>query len=455
MTRQTMIGLVLLAVIWATTGLPAGLFAAEVTPAETGPPNVVLIIADDQGWGDYGFMGHPTIRTPHLDRLARRSLVFERGYVVAPLCRPSLASIATGLYPHQHGVVANDVDPTRRAESDRPVTEAFHTHASMIRLLTANGYLTHQSGKWWEGSYAAGGFTHGMTHGDPAKGGRHGDAGLQIGRQGLKPVTEFIDHAAARDKPFFLWYAPFLPHTPHNPPAEILKKYEAPGRANNVAKYYAMCHWFDQTCGELLGHLANRGLTDNTIVLYICDNGWAPVDRAAKNPQGWWPDFAPRSKGSPFEGGIRTPIMVAWPGRVKPGRSADLASSVDLMPTVLSACGIERPADLPGIDLLDAEARTGRDTIFGASYSIHNMTPGDPAATLQYRWCISTHWKLLLRSPGSDTTRYKTVHAWDRTSARLFDLKDDPREEENLIDDHSEIARRLRAGIEAWHANVP
>ncbi len=413
-------------------------------------PNVVLIIADDQGWGDYGFMGHPDIRIPNLDRLAERSLVFERGHVTSPLCRPSLASIATGLHPHQHGVVANDVDPERRAESDVPVVRAFHRHPNLIRELTAAGYLTHQSGKWWEGSFADGGFTHGLTHGDPSRGGRHGDEGLRIGREEMEPVTEFIDASVTQDRPFFLWYAPFLPHTPHDPPADILEKYRAPGRAENVARYYAMCEWFDRTCGELLDHLERRALLDDTLVVYVCDNGWAPVDREAENPPGWWPAFAPRSKGSPHEGGIRTPILFAWPGHVEPGRSGELASSVDLMPTILRACGVELPAGLAGIDLLDTEARARREAIFGASYSIHNMVPGDPGATLQYRWCIAGDWKLLLRSLGLDTTRYRTVHEWDRVPARLWNLRLDPHEKENVLLQHPEVAEALRARIEAW-----
>ena len=94
-------------------------------------------------------MGHPEIQTPHLDKLAERSLVFERGYVASPLCRPSLASILTGLYPFQHGVTGNDVDGrNQRAELDAPLREQFHQHPSFIRALTANGYLAHQSGKW-------------------------------------------------------------------------------------------------------------------------------------------------------------------------------------------------------------------------------------------------------------------------------------------------------------------
>ena len=205
--------------------------------AAAAKPNIVLIISDDQAWSDYGFMGHPDIRTPHLDKLAGRSLTFGHGYVAAPLCRPSLASMATGLYPFQHGITGNDVDGhKKRAELDRPVQAAFHKHPSFIKSLVADGYLAHQSGKWWEGSYRDAGFTHGMTHGDPKRGGRHGDAGLEIGRKGMEPVTAFIDRAVGAEKPFLLWYAPFLPHTPHNPPKRLLDKYATPGRAADVAK---------------------------------------------------------------------------------------------------------------------------------------------------------------------------------------------------------------------------
>ena len=111
-------------------------------------PNIVFILSDDQAWTDYGFLGHPDIKTPHLDRLAADSLVFERGYVAAPLCRPSLASMATGLYPFQHGITGNNVDGrNNREELDAPVQAAFHQYPSFIKLLTANGYLAHQSGK--------------------------------------------------------------------------------------------------------------------------------------------------------------------------------------------------------------------------------------------------------------------------------------------------------------------
>ena len=107
-------------------------------------PNIVFILSDDQAWTDYGFMGHPEIKTPHLDELARQSLVFERGYVAAPLCRPSLASMLTGLYPLQHGITGNDVDgPNRRAELDVLARKQFYTHQNFVRILTNNGYLAH------------------------------------------------------------------------------------------------------------------------------------------------------------------------------------------------------------------------------------------------------------------------------------------------------------------------
>ncbi|TWU24752.1 sulfatase-like hydrolase/transferase [Bythopirellula polymerisocia] len=413
-------------------------------------PNVVLILSDDQGWQDYGFMGSNVVQTPHLDRLARNSLLFERGYVVSPLCRPSLASIVTGLFPHQHGVCANDVSPAsglERQKANQPVYESFHRHPSWIRTLVENGYLAFQSGKWWEGSWHDGGFTHGMTHGDSTRGGRHGDEGLKIGRQGLAPITQFIDQAVAAEKPFVVWYAPFIPHTPHNPPPEILKKYQIAGRPVNLARYYAMCEWFDSTCGELLGHLEKHQITDNTLVVFLADNGWAARDDTSKLPEGWWNDYAPRSKGSPFEEGIRTPIMISWPEAIPPGRSTDLASSVDVMPTVLNACGLNTPADLPGIDLRDETARRNRDTVFGAAYSIHNMNPGDPESTLQYRWCIQDTWKLILRSHGSDITRYKTVHEWDDVPARLYNLKLDPGENKNLSSEEQETVRELSKRI--------
>ncbi len=419
-------------------------------------PNILLILGDDQAWGDYGFMGHPVIKTPNLSKLAARSLVFERGYVSSPVCRPSLATMITGLYPSQHGITGNDVvGGKERAALDRPLRERFHRHPSFIRLLTNNGYLTHQSGKWWEGTFKDGGFTHGMTHGDPDRGGRHGDAGLKIGREGLKPVTEFIDLAVQKEKPFFLWYAPLLPHTPHNPPKRLLEKYATDERADDVAKYYAMCHWFDETCGQLLDYLDQKGLTENTMVLFVCDNGWAASSTNAKDPdQKSWGDYALRSKGSPFENGIRTPILVSWPARLSPLRSKDLAHSIDLFPTIAAAANISVPADLPGINLMDASARQQRKRVFGFTHSIQNMTVGDSDDTLQYLWCVDDQWKLIERFQGKDTTKYKAVHAWDTAPVRLYNIDRDPNELTDVAAHNPEAVTLLKDEIKKWRLGL-
>lgn len=416
-------------------------------------PNIVFILGDDQAWGDYGFMGHAEVRTPHLDKLAERSLVFGRGYVAAPLCRPSLASMVTGLFPFQHGITGNDVDGrNNRAALDLPLREQFHRHPSFIRMLTSNGYLAHQSGKWWEGSFQDGGFTHGMTHGDPKRRGRHGDVGLKIGREGMEPVTEFIDHAVAEKKPFFVWYAPFLPHTPHNPPKRLLSKYTKEGRAADVAKYFAMCEWFDQTCGQLLDHLDRKEIANNTLVIFICDNGWAARSTNAEDPnQKLWNGFALRSKGSPYENGIRTPILVSWPARLKPMRSPALAHAIDLFPTIAAATGLNAPADLPGVNLMDKEIRRARKRVFGVTHAIHNMTVGKPDDTQQYLWCVEDEWKLIQRFHGKDTTNYKNVHVWDTAPIRLFNLQSDPNEQNDLAGKYPEVVKRLKQVIADWH----
>jgi len=392
-------------------------------PGRSGRPNVVLIISDDQGYTDYGFMGHKTIKTPRIDALAAESLVFTRGYVTTGLCCPSLGTMLTGLYPHQHKITGND--PVRRAERPRFYAQ-FETCPRLPAMLGRAGYLSFQSGKYWMGHYRRAGFTDGMT----VKG-RHGEAGLAIGRKTMKPVFDFVDRARAAGKPFFLWYAPFLPHTPHNPPKRLRDKYAADGRA---AAYHAMCEWFDETCGQLLDHLDARGLRDNTMIVYVCDNGW------------------PGSvKGSPYELGVRTPIMIRRPGRVKPRMDkATLASSIDLVPTILAACGLAPPREMPGLDLLDAKALAGREAIFGENFC-HDMADVDrPAESLRARTCIRGRWKLILwqkPQPKVPTRNHTRKSAGD---AELYDLTADPAEKRDLAARHPETVKALTKLLDAW-----
>ncbi|MBD5781607.1 sulfatase [Pelagicoccus sp. NFK12] len=437
--------------------LAIGVSAAISAFAEK--PNIVMILSDDQTWTDYGFMGHEHIRTPNLDRLAESGVVYRRAYVPTPLCRPSLMTLATGHYSKDHKITGNDPSPKLAAvrspehiELSRQMLENIDRLDTLPKILSRNGYLTHQSGKWWEGSYQRGGFTHGMTGGDTGGLLRHGDKGLEIGREGMEPIFDFIERAESDNKPFYIWYAPFLPHTPHNPPERILKRYETLGLDPALAKYYAMCEWFDETCGELIDHLEERGLRDNTLIYYVCDNGWIQKTEDTVVPEGWFTQFAPKSKQSVYDGGARQPIILSWPNQLKPGVRDELVSSIDLFPTVLSAAGVETPDGLPGIDLLPnaREAkRIGRDIIFGDSYAHDIVDLDNPEASLMYLWCIRDRWKLILSYDG-EVNRYAVVHPRDE-AIQLFDILADPFEEENLAKRHPEVVSELKDEIENWY----
>ena len=451
---------------------------AESPPA---PPNVVIIISDDHGWPDYGFMGHEVIQTPNLDRLASESMVYTRGYVPAPVCRPSLATIATGLYPHQHQITGNDPPgdtprATRTPEARASMERVFARNENVMQLLARSGYASHQSGKWWEGNPLDHGFTAAMTHGDVTRGGRHGDDGLTIGREGMDPIFEFVRHsvegAPAHDqnsvepapKPFFIWYAPFLPHTPHNPPERLLEKYSAPDRPERVASYYAMVDWFDETVGELLDFLDGKGpwpsgegsapddaslaALRNTVVLYVADNGWLPTEHRRDQA-------VARAKMSPYELGVRTPIMIRWPGRVEPGRDdRTLVSSIDLVPTILDAVGIEPSQSLPGISLLEAEALPQRKQLFGSTSAHTSVDVLDPAANLKYRTVVREDgWKLILpHEPNREVTLLirGDIPDWMHFEPELYNVIDDPFETKNLAAENPEIVAELQDALREW-----
>lgn len=385
-------------------------------------PNVVFILSDDQAWTDYGFMGHKTIQTPHLDKLAKQSLVFTQGYVPTSLCRPSLMTLVTGKYAHQHGITGNDPPPgTARKELLKFVQQS----PTLPRVLSKAGYRTFQAGKWWEGSFEEGGFTHGMTHGDPQRGGRHGDVGLKIGREGLQPIFDFIEESG--DKPFFVWYAPMLPHTPHNPPERLLKKYRDQVDSLHIAKYYAMCEWWDETCGQLLDYLDKKQLSDNTLVVYVTDNGWIQLPDK--------PGFDPRSKRSPYDGGVRTPILFRLPGKIKPSVNDSPQSTVLISTSIINECRIEK-SEIPNFpSLINCPLPT---PIFGEIFT-HDIVDIDaPAKSLLYRWCRHDDWKLILSADGK--------------SAELFHLANDPHELKNLASENPQRVAELTKRLDKWWA---
>lgn len=415
-------------------------------------PNIVLLLSDDQSWTDYSFMGHPDVRTPNIDKLASESVAFPRGYVPTALCRPSLMTLATGHYAHRHGVTGNDPSP-KYAERDSPLYDQRRAQLisyidefdTLPELLGEQGYLSHQSGKWWEGNFTRGGFTHGMTRGFPQKGGRHGDDGLKIGREGLQEIYDFVDMSIEKDKPFYLWYAAFLPHTPHTPPDRLLNKYKDRFPIT-IAKYYAMIEWWDETCGDIVDYLEKKNIRDNTLIIYVGDNGW--IQHPEKN------GYDMRSKQTPYEGGVRQPTMYSWPDKLKPAHRMDLVNSIDIFPTALAAAGARQPKiKLPGLSLLDSMENGSpipRDTIFGESFAHDIADIENPEASLLFRWCIQGDWKLLLTYDG-EVNRYQSTHPREEKRPQLFDLKNDPSEITNLAAENPRVVARMAKMIEDWY----
>jgi arylsulfatase A-like enzyme len=445
------------AVTAALLGSLTATCAAEPTPTGQSRPNVVLIVSDDQHWGDYGFMGHPQLRTPQIDRLAAESLVFRRGYVPSSLCCPSLASLITGRFPHEHGIVGNDPPEIPGSAPQSPAArQAFRAGREVLndrmaewptlpRLLAEHGYRSLQTGKWWQGHFSRGGFTEGMT-----KGGRHGDEGLEIGRATMQPIKDFIARCRQDDTPFFIWYAPMLPHDPHDPPQDLVDHYATKTDSIHVARYWGNVERFDRTVGDLLEHLDQTGLAANTLVVYVTDNGWL---QNTDNPR-----FAVRSKQSPHDGGLRTPIMLRRPGVIRPASSDALASSLDILPTVLAATGIPAPAGLPGLNLLDQQAVAARRQLFGECYSHTIVDLEAPARGLLWRWTVRDNWKLILPAaapPGLLTSRGQIVDQrsqakHEQGAAELYDIAADPEETHDLANEHPDLVRELSRSLDAW-----
>lgn len=409
----------------------------SLAKAEEAPLNIVYIISDDQAWTDYSFMGHAQVKTPNIDRLAKESLLFKRGYVPSSLCCPSLATILTGKFPHQHKITSNDPPPTPGMtpqkfrdspdfQKGRDVMNGFMDQQKTLpRLLTEKGYLTLQTGKWWQGPFSHGGFTHGMT-----KGGRHGDEGLNIGRKTMKPIDDFLDLSLKEKKPFFVWYAPLMPHDPHTPPQRLLDQYTSLTPSIHQARYWAMIEWFDETIGQLRESLEKRHLLENTLIVYVADNGWIQsLDK---------PQYAAKSKQSPYDGGLRTPIFFHCPKRVKAIDAPELASSVDILPTVLHLAGITAPSDLPGLNLTDAGARSKRDHIFGACFHHNAVDMNVPESSLRWRWVIQGEWKLMI-----------PTNLEQGAQTELYHLANDPREETNLAAD-AERVKSMTELLNAW-----
>jgi len=423
--------------------------------APVAPPNIVLIVGDDHGWPYFGFMGNSLVETPNLDALAAESVVFPNGFATASTCRPSLRTLLTGLHPDQWNL-------RRRTLRDSAETsaspEAIRDFETLPKILGESGYASLQTGKYWEATYQAAGFTHGMKRpedmvhpGEPDWFRSHsGGSGLEIGRTTMQPLWDFIEEVG--DRRFFVWFAPSLPHTPHDPPQEFLDRYADAGLSEDARAYYANITRFDALVGELVDRLDTLGIREETLIVYLSDNGWEQAP-GAQNPVEAL--GGPKGKSSMYELGFRTPILFHWPGRIPGGRIRDdLVSEVDLFTTLLAAVGLETPPGRMGFDLLPTLLRDEepeRKQVIGSMGSLRFPAATEQAKANPAVGLVRFERAYFLRN---DAWRYiwyaQSDRFGDRPAEELYRIDRDPMEENDVVESHPELAREFRAEIENW-----
>ena len=440
-------------------------------------PNIIFLLTDDQGWGDAAAWGHPYYKTPNLDRLTREGLRVSQFYVANPVCSPSRAAFMTGRYPARfriHGHFATHELNEARVMPDwldpQVVTITRHLHAA--------GYVTGHFGKWHLGS----------GPGAPEPGAYGIDKhvtivsnGPQLIEKGAKPEPHWwgkstgiiIDHAIAflhanKDRPFYLNIWTLVPHAKLDPTPEQLAVYRdlAP-RADHPAfgkwtqDYYkvaadlrsqmrvfaASITDLDTQVGRLLDTLKELGLDDNTLLVFSSDNG--PEDYHignATNAGVGSPGPHRARKRSIYEGGVRQPFVVRWPGKIRAGvfDETSVIGAVDFLPTVCALAGVKPPggAEFDGEDvsdiLLSGKARARRGPLF---WEWRSMVAGNPDYTPPPIVVREGKWKLL-------TNR-------DRTRVELYDIPADPAETRNLAAANPAVVERLARLALEWKATLP
>ena len=463
----------------AAAGL-AGALACRFLPgrdsahANGKPPNFVLFMTDDQGYGDAGFMGHPVIQTPVLDEMASEGLRFDRFYAGAPVCSPTRGSFLTGRHPNRYGVFqwGNAIRPQE---------------VTMAEALKQVGYTTGHFGKWHLGSVIAGdptspgevGFDEWvsapnfyeldpwMSHnGEPVQ--LHGEGSMVT----VEAALEFMEQAHEQDKPFLavVWFG--SPHVPHEATEELRALY--PDEPENLQNYYGEITGVDRAVGRVRDQLREWGIADNTMVLFTSDNGGREPEADNRELRG--------EKGEIWEGGIRVPAIVEWPDRVEPSVTDVAANTSDLYPTLLELTGAKpevQPRPLDGISLVPLlegrmEERPKPMGFWHYPASGMIMRSGEIVQAIKAALEAGEEPDVntgLLRDPGDDWSEaeerpghaawmdgpYKLHRIPNREPENryeLYNLVEDPAEENNIIDDEPEQAERMKAALEEWQRSV-
>lgn len=443
--------------------------AAAAQPGQ--PPNIILILADDLGAADLGCYGADLHETPRIDRLAAEGVRFTQAYASAPVCTPTRAAIMTGKHPARlHMTIwyeaAVKPPPGRRLVPPPVIGNLPHEETTLAELLQAHGYLTALVGKWHLGDAAHYPETQGFainiggtfwgapdTYFWPYRGSGSFKEfryvpHLEWGREGEYLTDRLTEEALAimeraSDRPFFLYLAHHTPHTPIEAKPPLIERYTAklgPGMHHTNPVYAAMVHSFDDSVGRIVDRLEQLGLAERTMLIVTSDNGGYVNEHRGRTVTS---NFPLRSgKGSLYEGGIRVPLIVRFPGTVPAAaQCAEPVASADLFATVLEAAGVAFPADQDadrdGVSLLpllrQPEGKLNRPIL--AWHYPHYYPTTTPVSAVR-----SGNWKLL------------EYH--EDMRVELYDLANDPSEEHDLAAERPERAEELRERLHDWRAEV-
>lgn len=459
--------------------------SSRLAAAADKPLNFVVILVDDLGWMDLSCQGSDYYRTPNVDRLAKEGMRFTNGYAACAVCSPTRAALQTGRYPGRIGVTdwirslfqrgnlgTPDANPTKYVGGSNrkllcPPNPYWmeHDEITIAEALRKNGYATGYIGKWHLGDEAwyptgqgydenRGGCDYGQppSYFDPFNQPKHKHPMIRAGipfLPGRKP-GEYLTHREAdeavklirqwKDKPFFLQVAHYAVHTPIQAIDSVAAKYRREGKNEINAKYAAMVESFDDSTKAILETLEEVGIDDRTVILFTSDNGG--LDNGGRPTEN-----APlrSGKGYPYEGGIRVPFIVRWPGVVKPGSVSDEpVCSIDVFPTLLEAADVMSPGDrtIDGLSLVDHLKSAGKESLGRDELLWHfphyRHRPGP------YSIIRKGDWKLI---------------RWDEGISELYDLKSDLSETTNLSekrpDKLTELDGLLTARLKSMKARVP
>lgn len=423
---------------------------AGLTARAVERPNVILILSDDQGFGDLGCYGAKDLHTPHLDALAAGGVRFTQFYSAAPVCSPSRAGTLTGRWPVRAGVPSNCASQKGGAGALPP------SEITMAEMFRSAGYATAHIGKWHLGytpetSPRAQGFDHSFGHlGGCIDNYSHffywsGPNVHDLWRNDeevfhdgdyfpdlmLKEASRFMEQN--RDRPFFLYYALNTPHYPYQGDARWLERFKDLPYPRNL--YAAFVAAQDERLGALIARVTQLGLRERTIIVFHSDNGYSTEERAHFGGGSAGPYRG--AKFSLFEGGIRLPAILAWPGQLPPNQVRDqVAHACDLLPTLADLTGVKPPAvHLDGRSLIGVLRDPGAVSPHEGRALHWQMGQGTNA-----EWAVRQgDWKLLGNT--RDTTNGRQPQ-----SVKLFlaNLRDDPGETTNLAEQHPELVARLR-----------